>query len=167
MKRMNSKALMMLVLMIMVGIMVGAMIVIMVMFSKVGDMGQMVFGMSTLGIMIIPMIGLIVMVLIMLFFYRKMVSRGGPMSMMMGRSHDVQQNDDSKNLTVLNYNIPNVSCGHCKTTIEHEVGKLSGVASVNVDVNSRQATIKLAPPPSTKAEIEALLANIGYPPTSQ
>ena len=89
------------------------------------------------------------------------------MSMMMGRSHDVQQNDDSKNLTVLNYNIPTVSCGHCKTTIEHEIGKLSGVVSANVDVDSRQATIKLAPPPATKAEIEVLLAKIGYPPKSQ
>ena len=52
-------------------------------------------------------------------------------------------------------------------TIKHEVGKLSGVASVNVNVDSKQAIIKLDPPPATKAEIEALLAEIGYPPESQ
>jgi len=166
MRRRNWKPLAMLGLMITVGIMVGAMIVIMMIFSRVGDMGQMVFGTSALGMMIIPLIGLIAMVLMMLIFFRKMVGRGGPMSMM-GRSYNTQQNDDGKNLTVLNYIIPAVSCGHCKTTIEHEVGKLSGVASVNVDVDSKQTIIKLDPSPATKAEIEALLAKIGYPPQSQ
>jgi copper chaperone CopZ len=167
MKNMNSKVLMMLGLMIMVGIMVGAMIIIMLMFSQVGDMGQMVFGTSVLNMMIIPMVGLIVMVLVMIFFYRKMVGGSGPMSMMTGRSNNIRQNNEGSNSITLNYRIPEVSCGHCKTTIEHEVGKLSGVLSVNVDVDSKQATIKLALPPTTKAEIETLLANIGYPPESQ
>ena len=167
MKNTTRKPLIMLSLMIMIGIMIGAMIVIMMMFSRVGDMGQMVFGTSALGMMIIPIAGLIIMVLIMFFFFRKMVGRGEPMSMMMGRSYDTQQNDDGKNLTVLNYSIPTVSCDHCKTTIEHEVGKLSGVTSVIVDIDSKQAIIKLDPPPATTAEIETLLAKLGYPPKSQ
>ena len=66
----------------------------------------------------------------------------------------------------LNYNISTVSCGHCKTTIEHEVNKLPGVASVNVDVDSKQAVIKLISPP-TNTEIEALLTRIGYSPKSE
>ncbi len=167
MKRRNWKPLLMLSLMIIIGIMVGAMIVIMLMFSRVGDMGQMVFGTSALGMMIIPLAGLIIMVSIMLIFCRKMVGRSGPMSMMMGHRYDTQQKDEGKNLTVLNYNIPTVGCDHCKTTIEHEVGELSGIASVNVDVDSKQAILKLDPSPATKAEIEALLVKIGYPPESQ
>ena len=167
MKNTTRKPLMMLGLMTMIGIMIGAMIVIMIVFSKVGDMGQIMFGTSALGMIIIPLAGLIIMVLIMVFFFRKMVGRGGPMSMVTDRSHAAQQNGEDNNLTVLNYNIPTVSCGHCKATIEHEIGKLAGVASVDVDVDSKQAIIKLDPPPVTKAKIEALLAEIGYPLKSQ
>ena len=166
MKITNRKPLMMFGLMILVGIMIGAMIFIMIMFSQVGDMGKVMFGTSILSLMLIPVAGLIIMVLIMLFFFRKMVGRGGPMSMMAGHSHDAQQNGDDNNLVVLNYNIPAVSCGHCKATIEQEIGRLSGVASVNVDVDSRQAIIKLISPP-TSTEIEAVLTGIGYPPKSQ
>ncbi|MFC2069349.1 heavy-metal-associated domain-containing protein [Chloroflexota bacterium] len=66
----------------------------------------------------------------------------------------------------MKYNIPNVSCDHCKAIIEHEVGKLSGVVSVNVDVDSKQAVIKLISTP-TNTEIEALLTRIGYSLKSQ
>ncbi len=166
MKRRNWKPLVIISLMIMVGIMVGAMIVIMMMFSKVGDMGQMVFGTSALGLMIIPLAGLVIMVLIMLFFFRKMAGRGGPMSMMMGRSYDVQQESEDSNLSVLNYHIPTVSCDHCKATIEHEIGKLPGVASVYVDVDSKQVVIKLISLP-TNTKIETLLTRIGYSPKSE
>ena len=166
MKRMNKKPLMMIGLMVMAGIMIGVMIVIMMMFSRVGDMGQMVFGTSMLGIMVIPLAGLIIMLLIMFFFFRKTVGRGGLMSMMMGYGQNAQHKGDDKNLTELTYNIPAVSCGHCKATIEREVGKLSGVASVNVDIDSRQAVIKIISPP-TNTEIEALLTRIGYSPKSQ
>ena len=40
-------------------------------------------------------------------------------------------------------------------TIERELGNLSGVASVSVDVNAKQAVIRLVSPP-TEAEIEAI-----------
>jgi copper chaperone CopZ len=166
MKNINKKPLTMFGLMVIVGIMIGAMIVIMVMFSQLGDMGQMMFGTSMLSVMIIPFIGFIIMILIMLFFFRKMVDRGGPMSMMMGKDNDVQQKGGDKNLTVLNYNLPSVSCDHCKATIEREVSKLSGVASVNVDVDSKQVVIKLISSP-TSTEIEALLTGIGYSPESR
>jgi len=105
------------------------------------------------------------MLLIMFFFIRKMVGRNGPVSMIMGHGHDAQQKTEDKNLTILNYNIPAVNCNHCKATIEREVGKLSGVASVAVDVDSKQAVIKLILPP-TSAEIEALLTRIGFSPKS-
>ena len=69
-------------------------------------------------------------------------------------------------LTTLTYNIPAVHCGHCKMTIERAVGELSGVAFVSVDVDTKQAVIKFGSP-ATKAKIEVLLAEIGYPPGSQ
>ena len=163
MKITNKKPLLMIGLMVMVGIMVGAMIVIMVVFAMIGDMGQIMFGTNALWLMLIPLGGLIVMALIMLLFFRRMIGRGGPMSLMMGGNRDLPPNSDDSNLVTLNYNIPAVSCGHCKATVEQEVGRLPGVASVNVDVDTRQAVIKLISPP-TNAEIEALLIKIGYAP---
>jgi copper chaperone CopZ len=66
-------------------------------------------------------------------------------------------------VNIVTYNVPNVSCGHCKMNIEREIGKLSGVASITVDVNSKKAIIKYESP-ATEAEIETLLIEIGYPP---
>jgi copper chaperone CopZ len=166
MRNTTKKPLMMLGLMTMIGAMIGAMIVIMIVFSMVGDMGEMMFGTSALGMMVMPLAGLIIMVPMMVLSFRKMAGSRGPMSMVSLRSHEAQHNGERNNLTVLNYNIPAVSCGHCKANIEHEIGKLAGVASVNVDLDSKQAVIELDPPPVTKAEIEALLAEIGYPPGS-
>ena len=39
------------------------------------------------------------------------------------------------------YSVPDISCGHCKASIEGEVGKLSDVSSVNVDVDARTVTV--------------------------
>jgi copper chaperone CopZ len=50
--------------------------------------------------------------------------------------------------------------------IERKVGKLSGVASVSVDVGAKQAVIVFGPP-STETEIKEFLAEIGYPPENQ
>jgi copper chaperone len=69
-------------------------------------------------------------------------------------------------MTTLTYNVPNVNCGHCKMMIERKVGELSGVASISVNVDTKQAVIKFGAP-ATEAEIESLLAEIGYPPESQ
>ena len=160
----NRKPIMMLGLMVMIGIMVGAMIEVMIVFAMVGDMGQLMFGTNAQALIIIPVAAIVVMALVMLVFFRKLFSRGGPMSMMRGQASDVPAVGGEAKLTVLNYEIPGISCGHCKATIEHEVGKLPGVASVDVDVNTRQATVKIITPP-TGAEIEALLTKIGYSPT--
>ena len=83
-----------------------------------------------------------------------MMSRGGPMSGMMGHSHDVQSQSKSNGRATLVYSIPSVHCGHCKSTIERKGGELSGVASVSVDVDTKQAVIEFDLP-ATKTEIEA------------
>ena len=161
---MNRKPMMMLGLMVMIGITVGAMIVVMVVFAMVGDMGQLMFGSGARAMVIIPMAALIVMVLVMLVFFRKIFSRGGPMAMMRGQTLEIPPGSREANLTVLNYDIPGVSCAHCKATIEQAVGQLPGVAAVEVDVDTRRATIKLITTP-TATEIEALLSKIGYAPS--
>ena len=66
-------------------------------------------------------------------------------------------------MNTVTYNISKISCGHCKMNIEREVGKLSGVASVTVDVDAKKAIIKYDSP-ATKTAIETLLIEMGYTP---
>ena len=37
--------------------------------------------------------------------------------------------------------VPGMTCGHCKMSVEGEVGKLAGVASVAVDLDSKLVTV--------------------------
>ena len=39
------------------------------------------------------------------------------------------------------YSVPGISCGHCKDAIEGAVGKLDGVASVEVVIDDRTVLI--------------------------
>lgn len=39
------------------------------------------------------------------------------------------------------YNVPDISCDHCKQSIEKEVSQLQGVASVEVDVQAKTVTV--------------------------
>jgi len=59
--------------------------------------------------------------------------------------------------------VPKISCGHCVRTIEQELGELPGVASVHADAATRQVEISWEAP-ADWAAIEALLAEIGFPP---
>jgi len=52
------------------------------------------------------------------------------------------------------YDVPAISCGHCKMAIEGEVGQVAGVESVVVDVDAKQVTVEGAAPD------EAVLAAI-------
>jgi len=45
---------------------------------------------------------------------------------------------DSATIT---YSVPEISCGHCKATIEGAVQGLSDVNSVNVDIDAKTVTV--------------------------
>jgi copper chaperone len=59
--------------------------------------------------------------------------------------------------------VPNISCGHCTSTIEREVSELEGIISVKADKDSKRVNIEWNEPPLTWAQITALLTDIGYP----
>jgi len=44
-------------------------------------------------------------------------------------------------LSTLTYNVPDISCDHCKHAIESEVSQLQGVESVEVDVPAKTVTV--------------------------
>lgn len=39
------------------------------------------------------------------------------------------------------YDVPSISCDHCKATIEGEVGRLEGVTEVDVDIAAKRVTV--------------------------
>jgi copper chaperone CopZ len=57
---------------------------------------------------------------------------------------------------------PAISCGHCVHTIQNEVAELAGVKSVQAQQESKLVTI-VFDAPATASQIEALMAEIGYP----
>lgn len=65
-------------------------------------------------------------------------------------------------MTTLTVKAPNISCGHCVHTIQDEVGELAGVKSVQAQEDSKVVTVTFEAPATTE-QIEALMAEIGYP----
>lgn len=44
-------------------------------------------------------------------------------------------------MSELVFTVPGMTCGHCKMSVEGEVGKVAGVASVAVDLDSKLVTV--------------------------
>lgn len=61
------------------------------------------------------------------------------------------------------YDVPGISCNHCKMAIEGELGKLADIESVTVDVETRQVTVTGSA--STEA-VTAAIDEAGYEVTS-
>ena len=65
-------------------------------------------------------------------------------------------------MTTLTLKAPAIHCGHCVRTIQNEVSELTGVQTVKAELETKLVTIAYDDP-ATKEQIEALLAEIGYP----
>jgi len=61
-------------------------------------------------------------------------------------------------------NIPNISCEHCKRTIENELSEFSGIHSVKVDLETKSVFIEWDNSLHWDSIIE-LLQEINYPPS--
>lgn len=48
-------------------------------------------------------------------------------------------------MSTVTYNVPDVSCEHCRTAITNEVGQLAGVSAVDVDLEARTVTVTAEP----------------------
>ena len=57
---------------------------------------------------------------------------------------------------------PDISCSHCVHTIQSEVSELTGVKNVVANEGTKLVTIAFDDP-ATKEQIEAVMAEIGYP----
>ena len=60
------------------------------------------------------------------------------------------------------YTIPNIHCQHCVHTVKMELEELDGVEKVDVDLNTRKASVSMTSPDVEK-EVLRTLTEIGYP----
>lgn len=65
-------------------------------------------------------------------------------------------------MTTKTYHVPNISCGHCVSTIERELRALVGVKNVKAEQDSKNVTVDTLDE-KTLANVELMLAEIGYP----
>lgn len=68
-------------------------------------------------------------------------------------------------MTTVEYQVPNISCGHCVHTIQMELGDLEGVQVVKADPSDRSVHVEFDDP-ATEDQIVALLTEINYPPAN-
>ena len=60
--------------------------------------------------------------------------------------------------SVRTFQVPDISCGHCKSAIEESVGKVTGVASVDVDIDTKMVAVT----GGTDADVVAAIDDAGY-----
>ena len=60
---------------------------------------------------------------------------------MVESGHDQEDLSMSQATEQLTYAVPGMSCGHCRAAVESEVGKVAGVASVEVDLDAKRVTV--------------------------
>ena len=58
---------------------------------------------------------------------------------------------------------PDISCEHCQRAIEGDIGMLSGVSLVQVDIPQKLVNIHYDPQTITRDQIVAEMDEIGYP----
>jgi copper chaperone len=63
-------------------------------------------------------------------------------------------------MTELIYSVPGIHCGHCERAVKEEVGAVSGVASVDVDLEAK--LVKVTGEPLDDAAVRAAIAEAGY-----
>ncbi len=64
-------------------------------------------------------------------------------------------------MTDVTLSVPEIHCGHCKSSIEGAVRPLDGVASAEVDVETRSVRV-VFDAPATLAQIHAVIEDQGY-----
>lgn len=61
------------------------------------------------------------------------------------------------------FHIPDMSCGHCKATVEKTIKVLDPAADIDFDMDARQIALDSTTP---AAHVQSALAEAGYPATS-
>ena len=66
-------------------------------------------------------------------------------------------------MTERSFVVPNISCHHCGMTIKRELNEVDGVASVDVNIDTKTVTVAWEAPADWEA-VKSMLTEINYPP---
>jgi len=65
-------------------------------------------------------------------------------------------------MTSMTLSVPDISCGHCKSSIEGAVGELAGIAAVEVHIEERTVDVTFDDGSVDRAAIVAAIEGQGY-----
>jgi copper ion binding protein len=65
-------------------------------------------------------------------------------------------------MSTLTLNVPDISCGHCKSSIEGAVGELAGVDKVEVTIDARTVDVAFDDTTVDQAAIVDAIEGVGY-----
>ena len=65
-------------------------------------------------------------------------------------------------MTQVTLNVPDISCGHCKSSIEGAVNPLDGVSKADVSIDSRNVDIEYDPSKIELTDIITAIDDQGY-----
>lgn len=69
-------------------------------------------------------------------------------------------------MTVATFNVPEMSCGHCKAAVEGELNKLSGVEHSNADFEKGLVEVRYDEGRVTPDELKSAIEEAGYTATA-
>jgi copper chaperone len=67
-------------------------------------------------------------------------------------------------MSTITYNVPDISCGHCRAAIADEVSQVEGVRAVEVDIAAK--TVTVTGEPLDEIAIVAAIDDAGYEVTA-
>jgi copper chaperone len=65
-------------------------------------------------------------------------------------------------MTHKTFNVPDMSCGHCKAAVEDELNKLSGVEAASADVEKGTVEVSYDETKVTTEDLEGAILEAGY-----
>jgi len=65
-------------------------------------------------------------------------------------------------MTEMKLSVPDISCGHCKSSIEGAVGELEGIDKVEVSIDDRTVDVAFADGAVDRPAIVAAIEGQGY-----
>jgi len=65
-------------------------------------------------------------------------------------------------MTEKTFNVPDMSCGHCKAAVEGELNKLSGVESSNADVDKGTVAVRYDEVTVSTEDLRGAIEEAGY-----
>ena len=60
------------------------------------------------------------------------------------------------------FNVPDVSCGHCKSSIESALAPLAGVRAATVDISTKEVAVEFDESVTDRATLVRTIESAGY-----